>query len=288
MTILRRLISGGQPNETEVIRLTPESAARLRLPFVARLTTEHLVRQAEIYPDLAFTVRDTSHYAFGGLWRRRDDIGEIVEISRGPSRRALLQRLLGAFEERGVRLVVLDFEESASGSGFYADEGFSTIDRIVEYNRRGGEIHRPEHVAPVRRYRPDDFDAILEIDRESFPWLWWNSPAELDFYSAMPDVEIFVSLDGDRPVGYAGLTVRGAFAHLDRLAVRETYQRHGHGGTLLTPVLEYLAGRGIQRVSLSTQEDNYRSQSLYERYNFSRGRWTYEIRGLWLREPPAS
>ena len=42
---------------------------------------------------------------------------------------------------------------------------------------------------------------------------------------------------------------------------------------------------GARRVTLSTQEDNHRSQALYERFGFRRTRWAYEIWGLWLGEP---
>jgi len=285
MTLLRRLLPGGQPRDGEVTSLTPSDASRLRPSLIGRFTSEMIAEHVEAHPDLAFGVAGQNHYGIGGLWRRREDIGEVVEISRGPYRRAILGRLLDAFEARGVPLVVLDFEEGAGGGDFYAAEGFATIDRIVEYDRQIQALPRPVQAVPVRDYRSGDFDAVLEVDHASFPWLWWNSAAELDAYLAMPGVMIIVSLDGDRPVGYAGLTVRGTLAHLDRLAVHEERQRRGHGATLVTFVLDQLKAIGVRRIALSTQEDNFRSQALYERYGFTRGRWSYEIRGIWLRDP---
>ncbi len=285
MTLLRRLRPGGQPGEGEVIPLTPSAALRLRPSLIGRFTSEMIAQHVEAYPDLAFGVPRQNQYGIGGLWRRRDDIGEVVEISRGPHRQAILRRLIDAFDARGVTLVVLDFEESAGNVGFYAQEGFASVDRIVEYER---PLHLPfleVGAAPVRAYQPSDFEAVIEVDHASFPWLWWNSEAELDAYLNTPGVRVFVSLDGGRPVGYAGLTIRGTFAHLDRLAVHERHQRRGHGATLLTFVLDKMKGIGVRRIALSTQEDNYRSQGLYERYGFTRGRWTYDIRGIWLREP---
>ncbi len=286
MTLLRRLRPGGQPSDGEVIPLTPSSALRLRPPLIGRFTSEMIAEHVEACPDLAFGVARQNQYGIGGLWRRRDDIGEVVEVSRGPHRQALLRRLLDAFEARGVTLVVLDFEESAGNAGFFAQEGFATIDRIVEYER---PIHRPVRevqAAPVRAYQPEDFDAVVEVDHGSFPWLWWNSEAELDAYLHTPGVQLFVSVDGGgHPVGYAGLTIRGTFAHLDRLAVHEGFQRRGHGATLLSFVLDEMKAIGVRRIALSTQEDNYRSQALYERNGFTRGRWSYDIRGVWLHEP---
>jgi ribosomal protein S18 acetylase RimI-like enzyme len=286
MTLLRRLRPGGQSSDDEVAPLTPASALRLRTSLIGRFTSETIAQQVEMYPDLAFAVPRQNQYGIGGLWRRREDIGEVVEVSRGPSRQAILRRLLDAFEARGVALVVLDFEEGAGNAGFYVQEGFTTVDRIVEYERQIQPPAPRVEAAPVRAYQPGDFEAVLEIDHASFPWLWWNGDAELDAYLNTPGVEIFVSLDGDgRPVGYAGLTIRGTFAHLDRLAVHAAYQRRHHGATLLTFVLDQMRGIGIRRIALSTQQDNYRSQALYERYGFTRGRWSYDIRGVWLREP---
>jgi ribosomal protein S18 acetylase RimI-like enzyme len=287
MTLLRRLLPGGQPSGDEVTPLTAAAASQLRTSLVGRFTSDIIAQHVEAYPDLAFGVAGQNHYGIGGLWRRREDIGEIVEISRGPHRRLILRRLLDAFDARGVTLVVLDFEESASGGSLYTEEGFATIDRIVEYERRIDGVEHPTGVAAVRALQADDFDAIVEIDHGSFPWLWWNSTAELDAYLATPGVHVYVSLDGDRPVGYAGLTVRGTFAHLDRLAVQQRHQGRGHGAALVAQVLDRMGAVGVRRIALSTQEDNRRSQALYERHGFTRGRWSYDIRGVWLREPIA-
>ncbi len=239
MTLLRRLRPEGQPSDGEVTPLTLATALRLRPSLVGRFTSEMIAEHVEAFPDLAFGVARQNQYGIGGLWRRRDDIGEVVEVTRGPYRQAILRRLLDAFDTRGVTLVVLDFEESGGNASFYASEGFATIDRIVEYERQIQPPARQVQATPVRAYQPGDFAAVVEVDHASFPWLWWNSEAELDAYLHTPGVEIFVSLGPDgRPVGYAGLTIRGTFAHLDRLAVHERHQRRGHGATLLTFVLE--------------------------------------------------
>jgi ribosomal protein S18 acetylase RimI-like enzyme len=284
MTLIRRLLAGGNSTDAEVVPLSVAEASRLRTSIVARFTPEMLAHQVSAYPDLAFRVEGEGQYALGGLWRRRDEIGEVVEVSRGANRGQLLRRLLEAFDARGVALVVLDFEEGAGRDTFYSEMGFESIERIVEYDRRIGPIDQPSRAVEVRPFEPRDFDSVLEVDHDSFPWLWWNSAAELDGYLEMPGVRLFVSLDGGQPVGYAGVTVRGTFAHLDRLAVRVGRQSRGHGASLLTVVLEHLESIGVRRIALSTQENNYRSQALYERFGFTRGRWTYDIRGLWLRE----
>lgn len=286
MALLRWLTPGDQPGRIDVDPLTPEAAARLRPSLFARCSSSDLARRVRLNPDLAFVVRNQNHYAIGAHWRRRGEIGEVTEVSRGPYRRQLLQRLLGALDAKGVALVIVDFDEAGNDGGFYVDEGFAPVDRIVEYERRGCWVDRPPASVPLRSYRPEDVDVVLEIERESFPWLWWNSRAELEHYYRMPEVELHLGLDGDAPVGYAGITIRGTAGHIDRLAVRRSHQRRGYGAAMLVHALERMGRAGVRRVTLSTQEDNVKSQALYQRYGFQRGRWTYDIRGLWLREPP--
>jgi ribosomal protein S18 acetylase RimI-like enzyme len=277
--------AGGDPN---IEPLTVETAARLRIPLFGRFSNADLVSAVQKYPDLAFVAHHHRQYALGSHWRRRPEIGEIVEVSRGVYRRQLAERLIEQFRQADAALIILDFEEGANEAPFYHQLGFKAIDRIVEYERPGCNLDAPvaaRQIRPYRRGDRSDAAAVLAIERESFPWLWWNSPAELAAYESTPDVEMFVALDNIEPVGYAGITVRGAVAHLDRLAVKASRQRHGYGAALVAHCLGRLSRLGVRRVTLSTQEDNYRSRSLYERLGFRLGRWTYDIRGLWLQQP---
>jgi ribosomal protein S18 acetylase RimI-like enzyme len=151
----------------------------------------------------------------------------------------------------------------------------------------GCSLFATSREVPIRRLsdNPTEIDDVLAIERESFPWLWWNSREELSRYLATSGVEVYLAFDGDRPIGYAGITVRGTAAHLDRLAVRSSHQHRGYGTSLVAFCLKRLGGLGVRRVTLSTQEDNFRSRALYERLGFRRGRWSYDIIGFWLRRP---
>jgi GNAT superfamily N-acetyltransferase len=286
MALLRWLNPGDQSDHVEIAPFTPDAALRLRTSLFERFSPTDIAARVLEHPELAWTVPGQSYFALGGLWRRRADVGEVLEVSRGPYRHELLARLTRSFDEAGVALVVLDFEESGNDAEFYSNEGFRPIERIVEYERRGSWVGDHPGRISVRPFEPSQADAVLEMERQSFPWLWWNSRAELEHYYRLPEVEMYLSFDGDLAVGYAGITVRGGAGHIDRLAVRSSHQRQGHGSALLIHVLHRLGNHGVRRVTLSTQADNYRSQSLYERYGFHRSRWAYDIRGLWLREPP--
>ena len=285
MALLRRFSLGGQPDPVVIEPLTPEEAGRLRLSLFSRFSPTDILDKVEEHPDLAWRVRGQDAYALGSLWRHRDEIGEVVEVTRGSHRAELLRSLLRSFEEKGIELVVLDYQEASNDTAFYTENGFWPIERIIEYERTPGSSQLPEPGAPIRRAHTHDLETILEIERDSFPWLWWNSPVELAIYQRQPGVELYLSFDGDRAIGYAGVTVRGTNGHLDRLAVRQACQGKGHGSALTSSVLRRLEDIGVRRVALSTQQNNHRSQALYERHGFRRTRWTYDIRGFWLREP---
>jgi ribosomal-protein-alanine N-acetyltransferase len=237
---------------------------------------------------LAFVTDDGRQYVVAGPWRRRSDIAEILEVSNGKHRVLLLNAVSSALTAHGFRLLVLDYGLQMVDEDLYRDAGLAVVERIVEYERPDcrGVTQFPRR--EVRPYTPADRDAVLDVERESFSWLWWNSTEEWESYVSTPGVDVIVAVDHERIVGYAGTTIHHRDGHLDRLAVRQSHQGRGFGATLLAETLIRLDRAGARRVRLTTQENNFRSQALYERYGFRRGRWTYTIYGKWLEQPEGS
>jgi ribosomal-protein-alanine N-acetyltransferase len=124
----------------------------------------------------------------------------------------------------------------------------------------------------------------MEVDHAAFPWLWWNSQEEFDWYLGVPGVEAYVLLEGERVVAYAGLTISGRQGHLDRLAVHPDVQTRGYGRALVLFVLQRMAARRVERVALTTQVDNYKSAGLYTALGFVRTAIRYPIYGVWLKD----
>jgi ribosomal protein S18 acetylase RimI-like enzyme len=267
------------------VPISPLNAATLRLALSSRFDRPLLAEHTRLHPGMAFTTQDGRQYVIAGPWRHRDDIAELLEATRGSLREDLHDRLLGALADQGYRLVVLDYGLETKDADFYRYEQFQLVERILEFDRP--DLPVPVRPVPggvdVRAYRSDDRESVLAVERDSFPWLWWNSEEEWDRYVATPGVEIYVGACGEDVVAYAGFVVHRRNGHLDRLAVRDTEQGRGLGATLLLAALARMAARGAKQVSLTTQEHNVRSQRLYEKYGFRRGRWTYEIHGRWLR-----
>ena len=285
MAIVALFRAGGaaESGSSPVVALTPERAATVRLGLSSRFDRPHLIDHVRRFPGYAFCTDNGKQFAIAGRWRRRAEIAELIEATRGDRREELIEALTRSLAPQGVRLVVLDYGLEALDPGFYRQAGFNLVERIVEYERPGCSIVvRPRPGLTIRRYEVADHDAILDLERVSFDWLWWNSSDEWDAYVATPAVEVLVGCVDERIVGYAGTTVYRRDGHLDRLAVRRDDQGHGYGAGLLTEALVRMGVRGVRRVGLTTQEHNARSQALYEHYGFYRGRWTYSIHGRWL------
>lgn len=234
---------------------------------------------------MAFLAEQGRQYVIAGPWRHRSDIAELIEVSSGRRQLELIHALESSLARQNVVLLVVDHGPYASDPDFCRDLGFTVIDRIVEYERPPLPVRPKLTALHIRGYQPMDRLAVLDLERHSFPWLWWNSPEEWDRYVAGEGVQVLVGEQAGQIVGYAGFTVYRRDGHLDRLAVHEAFQGQGFGAALLVESLSIMFGAGVRQVRLTTQEDNRRSRTLYERYGFRPGRWVYEIYGKWLGPP---
>lgn len=235
-------------------------------------------------PGLAWRVDGTSEYVIGGHWRRRAEIGSVEELHARKHRRRLLVHLRNQLRQAGAALMVLSTVEQDRNLGAYLAEGFVVVDEIVRYQRDGTGPRVPAPDLPIRPLLAADRPRLLTVDHSAFPWLWWNSDEEFDWYLGLPGVEAYVLLEGERVVGYAGITISGRQGHLDRLAVDPDYQARGYGKALVQHVLRRMAERRVERVALTTQVDNYKSAGLYAALGFVRTGVRYPIYGAWLND----
>lgn len=237
---------------------------------------------------MAFFTEGGRQYVVAGPWRHRSDIAEMIEVSPGSRQVELVRALEAALARRGVALLVVDHGPYASDPSFCDHLGLTVVERIIEYERPNLPVPPKRTALPIRSYQPADRDPVLEVERHSFPWLWWNSPEEWDHYLAGEGVQVLVGLLEQQVVGYAGFTVYRRDGYLDRLAVHKDFQGRGFGAALLVEALSAMVGAGARQIRLTTQEDNRRSRALYERHGFRPGRWVYEIYGNWLAQPEES
>ena len=119
----------------------------------------------------------------------------------------------------------------------------------------------------VERMRWWHIADLVPIEAELFGderWsaaMFWNELANGHCY--------LVALDGGSVVGYAGLSVTGAEAWIQNIAVRGDRQHRGIGRSLLEALLVEADRRGARPVLLEVAVDNAKAQRLYDRYGFA-------------------
>ena len=119
----------------------------------------------------------------------------------------------------------------------------------------------------VERMRWWHIADLVPIEAELFGderWsaaMFWNELANGHYY--------LVALDGGSVVGYAGLSVTGAEAWIQNIAVRGDRQHRGIGRSLLEALLVEADRRGGRAVLLEVAVDNRAAQRLYDRYGFA-------------------
>jgi len=119
----------------------------------------------------------------------------------------------------------------------------------------------------VERMRWWHIADLVPIEAELFGderWsaaMFWNELANGHYY--------LVALDGGSVVGYAGLSVTGAEAWIQNIAVRGDRQHRGIGRSLLEALLVEADRRGARPVLLEVAVDNAKAQRLYDRYGFA-------------------
>lgn len=166
----------------------------------------------------------------------------------------------------------------------------------------------PYFVEPMR---PEDIDAVMEIERISFPTPWpahaydyelrWNALSH--YFVARrrePQVVPFKEerqaglasrvrrwVTGPVPpspplVGYGGFWLMVGEAHISTLAVKPDYRRRGIGELLLVAMLDRAAELGAEVMTLEVRVSNLAAQNLYRKYAFQqvgRRRLYYSDRG---------
>jgi [ribosomal protein S18]-alanine N-acetyltransferase len=116
----------------------------------------------------------------------------------------------------------------------------------------------------------DDLDAIMALERASFPSDAW-SDAMMREELASPHGWYVVVEEAGRVIGYAGLRApRGARdADIQTITIASTARGRGRGRALLRELLEEAARRGVTAVYLEVRADNPVAQSLYASEGFT-------------------
>lgn len=219
------------------------------------------------------------------FWRHRREIGYIHNITDGPHQAMLLARTLADYRQRRVALVLTTPAGSGSEERVWQTQGFQPVEEVVQYQRiLTEEPHSFCESLDFRRYNYYDRDAVLAVEREAFPWIWWSGAEELNWYDRLLGTQFWVVTQGvgGEVIGLLGMTVSLGVGHIDRIAVLSRCQGRGYGRRILSFGLNQFWRRGVRRVTLLTQSDNHRAQDLYSRAGFAATSWRQRFDGLWL------
>ena len=259
--------------EPEIRLLRPEDVPLLHLGRHRRANDAVVRRILSDYPNRSVWSPETLEFALVAPWRHRRDVAVIDELSAVKHARALLQAAVRNCRREGDAVALMMEMDERRPPSFYGRAGLQLIENVITYElprvrpmAGSGELSftladpgRPEHLA-----------ALLQIDHAAFPWLWWNSEEEFCVYGESPGTELHLgALDG-RPVAYIGVSLFPGWGHLDRIAVDPLVQGRGLGRQTLMQAINVLHGAGARRIALSTQQENTRSQRLYEAFGFRR------------------
>ncbi len=116
--------------------------------------------------------------------------------------------------------------------------------------------------------RPEDLEAVLQIETASFsqPWTQEMFKAEL-----IPGISLalVVRSDEDELLGYlCGLILGGEF-HISNIAVHPCVRRRGVGRKLLISALAQASRHGAKTASLEVRASNLAAQALYRHLGFT-------------------
>jgi ribosomal-protein-alanine N-acetyltransferase len=183
---------------------------------------------------------------------------------------ALWQDLLPDLRQRGVGqaawLMIRDWTEAAA-----AQIGFRYAEQIITLRRAGVGAPLINGAARpvIRALQPADLPAIAAVDHAAFHPPWQMSLSDLSAASRIAAYAT-VALIEEAIVGYQMSTLYFDGAHLARLAVTPRVQGQRVGSALVEDMLGHFHQRGVQAMTVNTQQSNAISQRLYERQGFRR------------------
>ncbi|WP_169580789.1 MULTISPECIES: ribosomal protein S18-alanine N-acetyltransferase [Microbacterium] len=122
----------------------------------------------------------------------------------------------------------------------------------------------------IRRAVPADLEAIMALERASFPTDAWSDAMMREELDSPHGWYVIDELAG-RVVGYAGLrAVRGSRdADVQTIAIAEASRGRGRGRSLLHALITEASRRGVHDLFLEVRADNPVAQRLYASEGFA-------------------
>ncbi len=124
----------------------------------------------------------------------------------------------------------------------------------------------------VKKYTPDYFFEIYEIEKESFSD-FWSEKAMKEELSAK-QANYYVALENDEVQGYIGFWCIYDEAEIMKVAVKKSSREKGIGNALIKAAIDEASAMGAKKILLEVRESNAPARRLYEKNGFM----SYNIR----------
>ncbi len=128
----------------------------------------------------------------------------------------------------------------------------------------------------IRPMLQEDLAVIVEIDNSTFELEWRNSLESLELAFQQASLAT-LALAGEEIIGYQFSTSSAMGGHLARLAVKTSMQSKGIGYQLVYDVIKQFRRRGINHITVNTQQNNHASLALYAKAGFNTTGESYRV-----------
>ena len=139
-----------------------------------------------------------------------------------------------------------------------------------------------DEIAPgflLRPARPEDAEAIAELDVASFPPPWLTPATAEALIAQATLLRILEDTAGGRAIGYLGLRRDAPGAgFVSGIAIPPDYHRRGLGEALLRWALAWFREQGLKRAALTVNTGNAPAIALYRKLGFVPGEMGFDYR----------
>ncbi len=118
---------------------------------------------------------------------------------------------------------------------------------------------------------PQDFDDIVEIERDSFSSPWSRALFSAELINPISRILVIKTLYQDREIlaGYAVYWLVADELHLQKIAVRREMRNRGLAAAILQEAFAASSSQNIKKATLEVRASNLPAYHLYRKFDFT-------------------
>ena len=120
----------------------------------------------------------------------------------------------------------------------------------------------------LRKYAPEDFERLYEIDQACYEPAIAYSRRELRNYLRFPGADCVVAEAGEEIIGFCLTAHERRSGYIITIDVLAEYRRQGVGPMLLAAAERQLGASGVREVALETATDNSPAIAFWQKHGY--------------------